>query len=297
MHDIRKRVRSIVRSAFGLLDGESQIDVMSELAYTIPIAVIAELFDIGEEGAEVIRKETPAVSRILDFDSSSEEMTAAVGAATSLMLFLLPIVTDRHKNPGTDLISQIIAFSSTGELKIDELMSTLLLLLIAGHETTANLIGNATALLMRFPDAAKQISADYRVLKGSVEEILRFESPVQLTSRCAKADTELAGVKIGAGRRVVVSIGAANRDPERFENPETFDVTRTGPPHLSFGQGAHFCLGAALARAEVEEFLRLFAPMVPSLELHDGGSSYDSSRTLRRLSKLQLQVHKDSSFR
>ena len=290
MQTIRVRVASIVDAAFGHLGHESSIDVLEELAYAIPIAVIAELFDIGIEGAEILRTETPILARLLDLDASLAEVHAALVSAATLMLFLVPLVAERRQHPGDDLISQLIGSTSHDDLQVDELLGTCLLLLVAGHETTANLIGNGTALLLEFPEAAASISSDGDLVRGAVEEALRFESPVQLTSRVAWRDTRLGGCMIRSGQQVVVVIGSANRDPARFEDPDHFDVNRIGPPHLSFGHGAHFCLGAALARVEAEEYFLRLAPKVAELSFALEGMKRDSSRTLRRLEALRISV-------
>jgi hypothetical protein len=239
MQAIRVRVASIVDAAFGHLRGESSIEVMEELAYAIPIAVIAELFDIGTEGAEILRNETPILARLFDLDANLEEIHAAVVSAVALMVFLVPLIAERRKHPGDDLISQLIRSTGHDDLRVDELVGTCLLLLVAGHETTANLIGNGTAVLLERPEAAASINSDRNLVRGAVEEALRFESPVQLTSRVARRDTRLGGCMIRSGQQVVVVIGSANRDPARFEDPDQFDVTRIGPSHLSFGHGAH----------------------------------------------------------
>jgi hypothetical protein len=292
MKEIRVRVASIVEAAFGHLKGESSIDVMEELAYAIPVAVIAELFDIGTEGAEILRTETPILARLLDLDADPEEIRAALVSATALMLYLVPLVAERRKQPGDDLISQLIRSASHDDLRIDDLVGTCLLLLVAGHATTANLIGNGTALLLERPGAAASIGSNAELVRGAVEEVLRFESPVQLTSRVSRGDTRLGGCMIHSGQQVVVVIGSANRDPARFEDPDVFDLNRIGPSHLSFGHGVHFCLGAALARMEAEEYFLRLAPRVADSSFTFGGLKQDSSRTLRRLGALRISVTK-----
>src|SRR5262249_36533803 len=145
-------------------------------------------------------------------------------------------------------------------LALDEVLATCVLLLIAGHETTASLIGNAVLTLMEHPDQLEALQRDPALLAPAIEEVLRFECPAKIISRTSLIDRELGGRAIRAGQRVLVLIGAVNRDPGQFRDPERFDITRTPVPHLALGAGPHFCLGAALSRAEAQETLRQLLP-------------------------------------
>jgi|HubBroStandDraft_6_1064221.scaffolds.fasta_scaffold06185_3 cytochrome P450 len=286
---IRERVAAIVDSAFApLAEGES-IEVMSELAYPIPLAVIAELFDVGLEGAEVICAETPTLARMLELDPTPAELEAIGTAAMTVMLFLVPLVAQRRVSPGEDLLSALIHPTDGGvALETDEIITMCLLLLAAGHETTSNLIGNGTLALFKRPDQLEWLAQHPDLSLQAVNELLRYDSPVQVASRVALNDLVLGGVRVRKGQQALVVLGAANRDPERHPDPDRLDLTRTGPPNLAFGNGPHFCVGAGLARLEAQEtFTRL-----AQSGLRPGAGRWshrrERSRTFRRLRSLHV---------
>ncbi|MGH2904521.1 MAG: cytochrome P450 [Solirubrobacteraceae bacterium] len=286
---INGRVTAIVDSAFAALgDGES-VEMMSELAYPIPLAVIAELFDVGLEGAELLRSETPTIARMLELDPTSEEIDAIGTAAMTLMLFLVPIVAQRREAPGEDLLSALVHPPDGGAaLETDEIITMCLLLLAAGHETTANLIGNGTLALLEHPDQFDWLARHPDRCAQAVDELLRYDSPVQVASRVARNDLILGGISVRKGQQALVVLGAANRDPARYSDPDKLDLTRSGTPHLAFGNGPHFCIGAGLARLEAQETFSRLAQS--ALRSRVGGWSYrrDHSRTFRRLQSLYI---------
>jgi cytochrome P450 len=287
---IHDRVTAIVGSALApLLEGEP-IELMSELAYPIPLAVIAELFDIGLEGAELLSSETPMLARGLELDPASAEREAISAAAMTIMLFLVPIVAQRRLDPGRDLLSAMIHPADGGTaLESDEVITMCLLLLAAGHETTANLIGNGTLALFERPEQLDWLAQHPEHSLQAVDELLRFDSPVQVASRVARNDLVLAGVKVKKGQQALVVLGAANRDPASYPHPDRLDLTRSGAPHLAFGIGPHFCVGAGLARLEAQEtFTRLAqSPLRP--EPGSWSHRRAHSRTFRRLQALHVE--------
>ncbi len=286
---IRERVAAIVDSAFApLADGEG-IELMGELAYPIPLAVIAELFDVGLEGAEVIRAETPTLARMLELDPTPAEREAIGTAAMTVMLFLVPIVAQRERDPGEDLLSALIHPPDGGvALETDEIITMCLLLLAAGHETTSNLIGNGTLALFENLDQLDWLAQHPDLCPQAVNELLRYDSPAQVAARVALEDLVLGGVQVRKGQQALVVLGAANRDPARHPDPDRLDLGRTGPPHLAFGNGPHFCVGAGLARLEAQETFNRLAqsPLRPAI----GGWSHsrERSRTFRRLQSLRI---------
>ncbi len=285
---IRERVVSIVDAAFAPLAEGEPIELMSELAYPIPLAVIAELFDVGLEGAEVIRAETPTLARMLELDPTPAEREAIGTAAMTVMLFLVPIVAERRGDPGEDLLSALIHPPDGGVgLETEEIITMCLLLLAAGHETTSNLIGNGTLALFEHPEQLGYLAGHPELCAQGVEELLRYDSPVQVASRVARDDLVLGGVEVRKGQQALVVLGAANRDPGRYPNPDRLDLTRTGPPHLAFGNGPHYCVGAGLARLEAQETFNRIAQsgLTPA-----GGWSHsrEPSRTFRRLRSLRI---------
>jgi cytochrome P450 len=288
---IQDRVAAIVETALApVLDGEPA-ELMEELAYPIPLAVIAELFDVGLEGAEVLGAETPVLARGLELDPASEESAEVAAAALRVLLFLVPIVARRKLDPGDDLLSALIHPPDGGVALADEEIITMcLLLLAAGHETTANLIGNGAIALFERPGQLDWLARHPELSAGAVDELLRFDSPVQVASRVATVDMDLGGVAVAKGEQALVVLGAANRDPARHPDPDRLDLSREGAAHLAFGLGPHFCVGAGLARLEAQEtFVRLArSPLRPE----PGTWSFrrDRSHAFRRLRSLNIDV-------
>lgn len=286
---IRGRVSAIVDSAFAPLAEGEPTELMSELAYPIPLAVIAELFDVGLEGAELLRAETPTLARMLELDPTPAEIEAIGTAAMTLMLFLVPIVAERREDPGEDLLSALVHPPGGGAaLETDEIITMCLLLLAAGHETTANLIGNGTLALLEHPNQLDWLAQHPDLAPQAVDELLRYDSPAQVASRVARDDLVLGETKVRKGQQALVVLGAANRDPERYPDPDRLDLTRTGAPHLAFGNGPHFCVGAGLARLEAQETFHRLAQS--AFRPTAGSWSYrrDHSRTFRRLQTLRV---------
>ncbi len=286
---IRERVAAIVDSALApLLDG-APIELMSELAYPIPLAVIAELFDVGVDGAELLSSETPTLARMLDLDPTPAEREAIGTAAMTVMLFLVPIVAQRRRDPGDDLLSVLIhPPDGAVALDTDEIIATCVLLLAAGHETTANLIGNGTLALCEHPDQLERLARHPELVVGAVDELLRYDSPVQVASRVALSDLVLDGTTVLAGQQALVVLGAANRDPARHPAPDRLDFARATSGHLAFGGGPHFCVGAGLARLEAQETFKRLTQSPLLSKVHSCSHSRDRSRVLRRLRSLHI---------
>ena len=289
MQRIRGRVAAIVDSAFvPFADGEP-IELMSELAYPIPLAVIAELFDVGLEGAELLRAETPTLARMLELDPTPADLDAIGAAAMTVMLFLVPLVAERRRDPGEDLLSALIHPPGGGAaLETDEIITMCLLLLAAGHETTANLIGNGTLALLEHPDQLDWLARHPDLTPQAVEELLRYDSPAQVASRITLSDLVLGETKIGRGEQALIVLGAGNRDPARYADPDRLDLTRTDPSHLAFGGGPHFCVGAGLARLEAQETFKRIAQSIPTPTTGSWSHTRDRSRTFRRVRTLNI---------
>jgi cytochrome P450 len=283
---LHPRITAVVKAALADFGKAGEVDVIADIGYPIPLAVMCELLDVDIEGAQLLRTETPKLVGILEFDPDEEAILAAEEATASLALHLLPILGDRRHRPGEDLASQLLSLGET--LGLDEVLATCILLLTAGHETTANLIGNGVLTLMEHPDQLHLLQRDPALIKPAIEEILRFECPAKIVGRTNLIDRQLGGHTIRAGQRVLVLLGAANRDPGQFRDPECFDITRTPAPHLAFGAGPHFCLGAALSRAEAQETLRQLLPLLTEWRLAPGAPAWRVSNTFRALDKLHL---------
>ncbi|HEY3893758.1 MAG TPA: cytochrome P450 [Pseudonocardiaceae bacterium] len=293
---LRPRIAAVVEAAFADLGTAGEVDVIADIGYPIPLAVMCELLDVDIEGAQLLRTETPKLVGMLEFDPDADAVLAAEEATASLALHLLPILGDRRHRPGDDLASQLLRLGDDSDgggdngeaLGLDEVLVTCILLLTAGHETTANVIGNGVLTLMEHPNQLRLLQGDPALIKPTVEEILRFECPAKIAGRTSLIDRQLGGHTIRAGQRVLVLLGAANRDPEQFRDPERFDITRTPAPHLAFGAGPHFCLGAALSRLEAQETLRQLLPLLSEWRLAPGAPAWRVSDTFRALQELHL---------
>ncbi|MGH3767790.1 MAG: cytochrome P450 [Pseudonocardiaceae bacterium] len=293
---LHPRITAVVKSALAEFDTAGEVDVIADIGYPIPLAVMCELLDVDIEGAQLLRTETPKLVGILEFDPGEEAVLAAEEATASLALHLLPILGDRRHRPGQDFVSQLLRLGDDGgdalspdyALGLDEVLATCILLLTAGHETTASLIGNGVLTLMQHPNQLHLLQRDPALITPAIEEMLRFECPAKIVGRTSLIDRELGGQTIRAGQRVLVLLGAVNRDPAQFRDPECFDITRTPTPHLAFGAGPHFCLGAALSRAEAQEALRQLLPLLTEWRLAPGAPAWRVSDTFRALDKLHL---------
>jgi pimeloyl-[acyl-carrier protein] synthase len=284
----RRRIAAIVGAALTGQDTGEPLEVMDNLAYAVPLAVICELLEAPADLAVRLREETPRMATLLDPLADAAALDAGMAAAASLLLELVPLVAERRGRPGTDLLSVLADRSGERRLDADEAVVMTLLLLVAGHETTANLIGNAVDALHSHPGITRFLRHHPEQLPAAVEEFLRYDGPVQLISRVAASDTVLDQTAVSKGEQVLVSLGAANRDPAAFTNPDRLDLARPARPHLAFGHGTHFCAGAALARVEAQEVLRRLLELTPPIEDRQLTLVRDHSATLRRIITLQL---------
>jgi cytochrome P450 len=238
-------------------------DFMSEIALPLPIAVIGEWLNLEPATAELLRELSPAIIRTLGTLADTGELAAGAAASATLMTEFLPMAADRRAHPGEDLLSFIAADTA---LALEEAAMTAILIAVAGHETTANLLGAAVLRLLNpEPDGARLVDRVDPADPALLTELLRLDGPVQATVRTATNDHRLAGVDIRCGDSVVVAVAAANRDPAVFDDPHQFRLDRTGPAPLSFGYGAHYCLGAALAQLEAKAALTRIVARQPIL--------------------------------
>lgn len=247
--DLGTGVHSIADSLIGDPPAATEFDFMAEIALPLPIAVVSAWLDLGTVTAHLLREVSPVIIRMLGTLTDPDEMAAGTAASATLMAEFLPIAADRRAHPGDDLFSFI---AGDPALSLDEVVTTAILIAVAGHETTANLLGAAMlTLLTRDADGvriADRVDPDDPAL---VTELIRLDAPVQSTVRTATTTHHLEGVTVEAGQSVLVAVAAANRDPAVFDEPGRFRLDRNGSAPLSFGYGAHYCLGAALAQLEL----------------------------------------------
>jgi cytochrome P450 len=262
-------IREVTVRLLAAADSAACFDLIDALAFPLPIAVICHLLGVPAEDRAQFRAWGHDVAATLDPQTAATAQAQTRAGELALTHYLQDLVRERRANPDDSILSALIAAGEEGDrLSSGELVSTALLLLVAGFETTVNLIGNGTVALLRDPDSWDRLRRDPALVPAAVEEMLRYDSPVQLTSRIATEDAEAGGRVIAAGQPVLVSIGGANRDPEVFEQPGEFRIGRPDPGrHLSFSRGLHHCLGAALARLEGRIAIEELTRRHPALEL------------------------------
>lgn len=249
----------------------SAVDLIAGFAEPLPVRVIAELLGIPESDLGLLRPWSNAIVKMYEYQVSLAQREAAEAAASEFVSYLRELVSRRRRQPTADLISSLIAEtdSAGGRLTEDELVTTCTLLLNAGHEASVNVVGNGVLALFANPDQWQRLLAaeagDQSLVERAVEELIRFDSPLQLFERTAITDTEIGPVRVRAGEKIAALLGAANRDPAVFEHPDRLEVGRLDNPHLGFGAGIHFCVGAPLARVELQTSLRTLLRRFPRL--------------------------------
>jgi cytochrome P450 len=244
-------------------------DLIAAVAEPLPVQVIAELLGVPAADRGLLRPWSNAIVKMYEYGLSPALQASAEAASAQFVAYLRDLVAERRRHPGeTDLISDLVAAADGSDrLDSDEIVGTCVLLLMAGHEATVNVVGNGVNALAHRPDEWRRVVADPSLVAGCGEEMTRFDSSLQLFERTATADLELVGTPIRAGEKVAALLGAANRDPARFDVPDRFDAGRAVNPHLGFGAGIHFCLGAPLARVEIQSVVGALAARLPELQL------------------------------
>jgi cytochrome P450 len=265
------------------------MDIIADLAYPLPVTVIARMFDVPEKDYALFHGWSNALARSLDYTDDERVYLNASKAAEEFTAYLQELVAGRRDNLGQDLLSALIQAKEAGDSLTElELFATCTLLLTAGHETTINLIGNGTLALLRHPEQMARLQENPGLMKTAVEELLRYDSPVQATGRTVYEAVEIGGHKIAAGQYVNFMLGAANHDPARFENPDQLDLGRQPNPHLALGSGIHYCLGAPLARLEGQIAFATLLRRMPNLHLETDSPKYRDNFTLRGLESLPV---------
>lgn len=283
-------IEAIVRQLVDEARAKGRFDLVHDLAEPLPAIVIAELLGVPVEDHRRFREWSGALIAGLA-SPRAEARAAGADAARSLLAYLSDTIAARRRAPRDDLISALIEAQEEHDALTDAgLLATSNLLLLAGHETTTNLIGNGTLALLRDPDQWRRLCADPALGPRAVEELLRYDGPVQATLRVALEDVAIDGQVIAQGSLVLVGIGAANHDPEVFAEPDQLDLARDPNPHLAFGFGTHFCMGASLARLEARLAFEALTRRLPGLTLVDDRPVYRPSPVLRGLARLEVAV-------
>jgi cytochrome P450 len=287
---LRPRIEAIVETALARAAERGEMELIDELAYPLPVNVIATMLGVPAEDWPRFRDWSALLVRSLDpiQHLSASVQEEIVAARRSLADYLREIVQERTRAPRDDLISALVK-AGEGSLSEPELLAMLVLLLVAGHETTVNLIGNGTLALLLHPEEMARLRDHPELDEVAVEELLRWDSPVQLTGRLALDDIDVDGHRVRRGEFLLLLLGAANRDPEEFGDPERLDLSRSPNHHLAFGRGIHFCLGAPLARLEGRVAITSLVRRFPGLRLA-GEPERGETITLRGLRRLPLAL-------
>jgi cytochrome P450 len=292
VHAWDDRIAELVDGCMQKIRGREHFDLVEELAVPLPVTVIAEWIGVEPELQHTFKRWSDAI--IQGGTGSGQQFSGSPDnpvwtAIAELRTYLRPIVAERRANPTDDLISLLVQAEGEAELSDYEIFMFVLLLLIAGNETTTNLLGNGVDALLAHPEQLDRVVADPELIPGLVEEVLRFDAPVQFITRVTTAEVELAGATIPKDAFVAVLLGSANRDERFWEDPDRFDITRQTSGHVGFGFGKHFCLGASLARLEAEAGFRGLLPELPKLVRSKPDPEFLDSYLIRGRARLDLE--------
>ncbi len=259
--------RGLARDVRDAAAGGSTVDLMPLYAEPLPVAVIATLLGVPDEDRGLLRPWSNAIVKLYEPAPPVDRRRAAETAATEYVGYVRGLIDYRRRHPGEDLLSDLIATRDAdgSRLSEDELVATAVLLQMAGHEASVNVVGNGTYALLSHPAERARLTAD--LVPGAVEELIRYDSPLQLFERTATEPVRIGSVTVEPGQKIAALLGAANRDPAVFADPDRLDLTRWPNPHLGFGAGIHFCLGAPLARVELQASLATLLTDLPGLAL------------------------------
>jgi cytochrome P450 len=293
IRDMEPRIREITSQLLDSVQRKGEFEVMADLANPLPVMVIAQMLGVPPERYETFKRESDIIVSSDNTMPGTPLPAVFHEAVDSLRDYFANQIEKRRRHPGADLISALVAAHDEAEsLNAQELLAFVVLLLLAGNETTTNLIGNGMLALGRNPDQMELLRGSPELIYSAVEEMLRYDAPVQATFRGALKHTNIGGTEIEPGTNCFIILAAANRDPAHFSNPDRFDITRAPNDNVAFGDGVHFCIGAPLARMEgaiaIGELMRRF----PRLRLKDPAAklTYKGSFFLRGLESLPMEL-------
>jgi cytochrome P450 len=290
---LRPRTEQIVAELIDSALERGEIDAVADFAYPLPVRLICDMLGVPEEDQGRFQGWSAALARGLDpeFLLSDEVRQARVDALTAFAEYFFALLAERRARPGPDLLSQLALAEQAGDkLTEGEMLSTAILLLVAGHETTVNLIGGGMLALLQHPDQLERLRVDPTLARSGTEELLRYVSPVQLTGRALIDDLPVGGQVLGKGHFVLLLVASANRDPDAFDDPEGLDLGRADNRHLGFGFGLHHCLGAPLARLEAQVAIPELLRRARSIELATERVTYRENVVLRGLADLPVHL-------
>jgi cytochrome P450 len=298
MEAFYRRIKTMRGEIEALIDGvieaapaSGRFDLMEHIAVPVPILVIAHILGVDESRLKEFREWSEGLILGLNPLRTPEQTAFMEDSAAKLDVYFTELMAERREHPREDLISDMVqAQAAGGDFSDNELRINLQALLVGGNLTTTDLIGNGVWLFLTHPEQLEAFKADPKLDQTAVEEVLRYEAPVQATSRIVAEDREVAGCPMKKSQPVFMSLAAANRDPEKFANPEVFDVTVKRPSHVSFGGGAHICIGAPLARIEARRVYRKLFERYPNMKLADQALTWRALPFFRGIEKLVVEV-------
>ena len=286
--DLEPRIRALTAAYVDGFIGAGRCDLIADLAGKLPMAVVSELLGIREEDRDRLRQLADTV--VHREDGQATIPPAAIQASQQMLLYFRDLVAERRRSPGSDLVSALLDADLDGaRLEVPEVMAFLFLMVIAGNETTTKLIGNAVYWLWRHPGERERVRRDPALIANWVEETLRFDGSTQMLARAVTRDVALHGQQLRAGDRLLLLIGAANRDERVFADPDRYDLLRDTSQHLAFGKGTHFCLGASLARLETRIALEEIQRRLPDFALEPDGLRRVHSPNVRGFAAMPLR--------
>lgn len=286
----RGMIQDFVDRLIDSLIDKGEIDFVEELAAQVPGHIIGRVLGVPDEDCPQLRIWSENVVQFFDIDRSDERKARAERATTEFYHYLLKLMAERRAAPQDDLITRLMAAQDAGALNEDELISTCMLILMAGHGSTIDVLGSGMHALLRFPDQMARLKQDPRLIHTAIQEMFRFESPLPFFHRYATQETVVGGQNFARGTKFGLLYGAANRDPEQFADPDSFDVGRNPNRHLAFGGGAHFCLGNHLARLDMEVIFTTLLKRLSSISLVDAEPQYKRGLSVRGPKVLRLAL-------
>ena len=285
-----RRVESIAKELVDRPRPGADVDFIAELSEPLPVIMIAELLGWPEDERYRLRPWSADIVRLYEKDASAEDATRAEAATREFATMIDSLADERKATPRPDLVSELVAMEDEADgLTREQLIASCMLLLNAGHEATVNAAGNGLLALLRHTDAQDRLREEPALLESAIEEMLRYDSPLHLFHRFAQEEIMIAGHRVPAGETVGLLYGSANRDPEMFEAPDTFDISRRPNRHLAFGAAAHFCLGATLARLELKSLMGALLAQSQRIELVEDRPEYRSGLVFRGLKRLMIR--------
>ncbi len=294
MKRLQARIQALVEDLVDAMRGRERIDVVADFAYPLPVAVICELLGIPPEDAPKFHPWSKVMAEGLEpfLRANPDYMRANIAAYEELGTYLAALMQEKRKQPQDDILTSLATFKDKKSRPLSkyDAVATAILLLVAGHETNVNLIANGMLVLLRHPDQRARLRKDPTLAAAIVEEVLRFDPPVQFRTRKTLAAIEIAGTHIPKGAPLVLLLAAANRDPRQFRDPDRFDPDRPDTQHLGFGSGLHYCLGAQLARMEAGAALAVLARRLVDPRLVADPPPYRRGASLRGPERLEVEI-------